>query len=173
MDANVCKTRVKEVKKAFAMIGFRIKLFGPEDITLEDKNDYKDYLEETRKLLEEAQVAAFKLCTELDISSVYEYERIQEIYQLESNATRDCTNKAREIESKIVELIASVPGTAEGTRSANNTDNLSLQFIHDRWIQREAEKEARLAKEKTTKIELRMKHVTGSPTSLRVRFVTF
>ena len=82
MDANVYKTRLKEVKKAFAMIDFRIELFGPEDVTLEDKNTYKDYLEETRKLLEEAQDAAFKLCTELDITSVYEYGRIQEIYQL-------------------------------------------------------------------------------------------
>ena len=45
MDANVYKARLKELKKAFANVDRRIKLFGPEDVTLED------YLEETRKLL--------------------------------------------------------------------------------------------------------------------------
>ena len=65
MDANVYKTRVKEVKKAFALIDHRIKVFGPEDVTLLDINDYKDYLEETRKLLEEAQDAVYDLRSEL------------------------------------------------------------------------------------------------------------
>ena len=44
MDANIYNARLKEVKKAFAIILHRIDMFGPEDITLEDKDTYKDYL---------------------------------------------------------------------------------------------------------------------------------
>ena len=61
MDANVYEARLKELKEAFAKVDFRIKVFGPEDVTLLDKDTYKDYLEETRKLLLEAQEAAFDL----------------------------------------------------------------------------------------------------------------
>ena len=86
MDVNVYKAKLTEVRRAFAIIYHRIGYFGPDDVTLEDKNTYKDYIEKTRKLLEEAQDAAFKLCTELDNTSVYDYERIQEINQLETNA---------------------------------------------------------------------------------------
>ena len=37
MDANIYNARLKEVKKAFAIILHRIDMFGPEDITLEIK----------------------------------------------------------------------------------------------------------------------------------------
>ena len=123
MDANVYKTRVKEVKEAFTLIGYRIqriKLFDPEDVTLLDMDDYKEYLDETRKLLDEARDAAHKLCIELDISSTYDCERILEIYELESNATRDCTNNARDFENKIVELKANVPGINVGANPATS-----------------------------------------------------
>ena len=159
MDANAYKERLKKVKKAFFIVDRRIKLFGPEDVTLLDKDTYKDYLEETRKLLDEAKDAAFYLCSELDITSVVDGGRIQEINQLESKAMRDCANNARDIENKILEFSPSVPGIDNGTNSATNNEAQRLQFINN-WIQREAEKEARLAAEKKTKIEIRMKYVT-------------
>ena len=158
MDANVYEARLKELKKAFAKVDHRIDVFGPEDVTLLDKDTYKDYLEETRKLLDEAQDAAFDLCSELDLTSVVDGGRIQEINQLESKAMRDCKNYARDMKNKMVELIASVPGIDNGTNSAPNNKVQRLQFINN-WMQREDEKEARLATEKKTKIELRMKTV--------------
>ena len=54
MDANVYKARLNKLRKAFAQVDRRIRLFGPEDVTLLDKDTYKDYLEETKKLLIEA-----------------------------------------------------------------------------------------------------------------------
>ena len=102
MDANVYKARLKELRKAFAKVDRRIKLFGPEDVTLLDKDTYKDYLEETRKLLDEAKDAAFYLCSELDITSVVDGGRIQEINQLESKAMRDCKNNARDSINKFL-----------------------------------------------------------------------
>ena len=54
MDANVYKARLIKLRKAFAQVDRRIRLFGPEDVTLLDKDTYKDYLEETKKLLIEA-----------------------------------------------------------------------------------------------------------------------
>ena len=54
MDANVYEARLKELKEAFAKVDHRIDVFGPEDVTLLDKDTYKDYLEETKKLLIEA-----------------------------------------------------------------------------------------------------------------------
>ena len=130
MDANVYKTRVKEVKEAFTLIEYRIqriKLFDPEDVTLLDMDDYKEYLDETRKLLDEARDAAHKLCIELDISSVHDCRMIEEIYQLESNASRDCKNNARAIKNKVDELKEYVPGFNIGANPATS---------------REAEKEA-------------------------------
>ena len=50
MDANVNKAKLNELRK----VDRRIRLFGPEDVTLLDKDTYKDYLEETKKLLIEA-----------------------------------------------------------------------------------------------------------------------
>ena len=87
MDANVYKARLNELKKAFALVDRRIRLFGPEDVTLLDKDTYKDYLVETRKLLIEAQDAAFDLRSKLDITSDDDAGRIQEIKQLESKLT--------------------------------------------------------------------------------------
>ena len=104
MDANVYNAKLKEVKKAFAKVDHRIKRFGPDDVTLEDKDTYKDYLEKTRKLLEEAQDAAFDLRSELENSSVYDGWRNQEIVELDNNAMWDCIDNAREIKNKIVEL---------------------------------------------------------------------
>ena len=104
MDANVYNAKLKEVKKAFANVDRRIKQFGPDDVTLEDKDTYKDYLEKTRKLLEEAQDAAFDLRSELENSSVYDGWRNQEIVELDNNAMWDCIDNAREIKNKIVEL---------------------------------------------------------------------
>ena len=44
MDANVYEARLMELKKAFAKVDHRINVFGPDDVTLEDKDTYKDYL---------------------------------------------------------------------------------------------------------------------------------
>ena len=37
MDANVYKARLNELRKAFAQVDHRINVFGPDDVTLEDK----------------------------------------------------------------------------------------------------------------------------------------
>ena len=161
MDANVYKARLKEVKKAFAKVDRRIKYLRPDNITLQDKETYKDYLEETRKLLDEAQDAAFELCSDLDITTEDDGRRIQEINLLESKSSQDCIDNAHDIKNKILELIASVPANDNGTNSATNSEAPSLQLM-----QREAEKEARLATEKIIKIELRMKNVTKKSNDL-------
>ena len=49
MDANVYKARLKEVKIAFGKFDQSINLFGPEDVTLQDKDTYKENLKETRR----------------------------------------------------------------------------------------------------------------------------
>ena len=63
MDAEDYKTKFLNVRKAFAKVERRVKFFGPEDVTLEDKDTYKDYLGETRRLLDDAQEIAFNLIT--------------------------------------------------------------------------------------------------------------
>ena len=154
MDANVYEARLMELKKAFAKVDHRINVFGPDDVTLEDKDTYKDYLEETRKLLLEAQDAAFHLRSELDITS-FDDSRNQEIMQLDSNTMFDCFDNARDIKNKMVELIASVPGIDNGTSSATDNEAQSKQLML-----REVEKGTRLASEKITKIKVGMKNVT-------------
>ena len=99
------------------------------------------------------------MCSELDITSVVDGGRIQEINQLESNAMWDCMINICDIKKKIVELKANVPDIDDDTNSATNNEAQRIQFINN-WIQREYEKEARLATEKKTKIELRKKTVT-------------
>ena len=55
MDANVYKEWLKEVKKAFFQVDHRINVFGPA----EDKGTYKDYLEESWKLLMKPKMLPF------------------------------------------------------------------------------------------------------------------
>ena len=100
MDANVYKARLKELRKAFAQVDHRIKLFGPDDVTLMNKETFKDYLEESRKLLHDAQDAAFDLCSELDIANDDDGRRIQEINQLEARSIQDYKNYFRAINDK-------------------------------------------------------------------------
>ena len=91
-----------------------------------DKDTYKDYLVETRKLLIEAQDAAFDLRSKLDITSDDDAGRIQEIKQLESKLTMlqmamwDCIDKAHDIQNKMVELKANVPGIDVGAGPVTN-----------------------------------------------------
>ena len=101
MDANVFKARLNELRKAFAQVDRRIRRFGPDDVTLLDKNTYKDYLEETRKLLDEAQDVAFDLCYELDITSATDSHRIEEINRLESKTEEDCKKNAHDVKKKV------------------------------------------------------------------------
>ena len=63
MDANDYKARQKELRKAFAKVDRRIKRFGLDDVTLTDKETFKDYLEEQEKILDVAQDSAFDLCS--------------------------------------------------------------------------------------------------------------
>ena len=105
MDANIYNARLKEVKKAFAIILHRIDMFGPEDITLEDKDTNKDYLEETRRLIEEACKVTFDLCSELDIADDVDGRRIEEINQLEAKSKQEFKDKSRAIKDKILGVI--------------------------------------------------------------------
>ena len=122
MYANVYKARLKELRKAFAKVDCRIKLFGPENVTLLDKDTYKDYLEETRKLLIKAQAAALDLRSKLDITSVDDDWRIREINQLENKAMQDCMNNFRDVKNKMVELKANVPGIDVGASPATDRE---------------------------------------------------
>ena len=121
MDANIYNARLKEVKKAFAIILHRIDMFGPEDITLEDKDTYKDYLEETRRLIEEACKVTFDLCSELDIADDVDGRRIEEINQLEAKSKQEFKDKSRAIKDKILELSASMPGINMGAQLVTMT----------------------------------------------------
>ena len=49
MDENACNKKLKAVKIAFSIVDRRIRFLNPENISLEDKDTYKKYLEETRK----------------------------------------------------------------------------------------------------------------------------
>ena len=124
MDANVYKARLNELRKAFAQVDRRIRLFGPDDVTLLDKNTYKDYLEETRKLLDEAQDVAFDLCYELDNTSATDCQRIEEINRLESKTEEEYMKNARDVKNKVQELIDSIHNS---TISATNTDGQYVQ----------------------------------------------
>ena len=160
MDANVYKARLNELRKAFAQVDRRIRLFGPDDVTLLDKNTYKDYLEETRKLLDEAQDVAFDLCYELDITNATDSQRIEEINQLESKTEEDCKENAYDVKKKVQELIDSIHNSTIG---ATNTVG---QYVQNN-PQKEDEKEAKLTADKVVKVELRMKHTTEEAEDLK------
>ena len=66
-----------------------------------------------------------------------------------------------DIKMKMQELVASVPSSnvAGPATPATSVDTQNLQFILDR-TQREAEKEAKVAAEKSQKVEIKMKNST-------------
>ena len=67
---------------------------------------------------------------------------------------------ALDIKKKVQELVASVPSRNIGESApASTIDAQNLQFIFDR-TQREAEKEAQVAAEKSQKVEIKMKNST-------------
>ena len=90
MDEQTYQARLRNVKKAFVQVDRRVNYFTPEDVTLEDRETYKDYIEETRRLLNEAQDAAFDLCADLDINSVTDGNRIEEVNQIETDSIEKC-----------------------------------------------------------------------------------
>ena len=59
MDENEFKTKFLSVRKEFAKVDRKLKLFGPADVTLEDKDSYKADLFETRRLLDNAPQPTF------------------------------------------------------------------------------------------------------------------
>ena len=161
MDDTTFQARLRNIRKAFAKVDRRVSFFIPEQVTLEDRETYKDYLEETRRLLDEAQDVAFDLCADLDISSTTDGNRIGEVNRIETKSVENCMKNALDIKKKIQELVASVPGRniGEAAPAASSVDVQNLQFILDR-TQREAEKEAQVAAEKVQKVEIKMKNTT-------------
>ena len=160
MDENEYKERLKAVKRAFATVDRRIRFLDPNKTTLEDRDTYKGYIEETRKLLNTAQDVAFDLCSELDINSATDSQRIEEINRLESKTEEDCTENAHNVKKKVLELIASTPNSTIG---ATNTVG---QYVQNN-PQKEDEKEAKLTADKVVKVELRMKHTTEEAEDLK------
>ena len=124
-----------------------------EEITLQYRDTYKNYIEETRKLLDTAQDIAFDLCTELDINSAADSQRIEEINRLKSKTEEDCKKNARDVKKKVQELIAI---TLNSIIVATNIDGHYVQNNP----QKEDEKEAKLTADKVVKVELRMKYTT-------------
>ena len=96
MDDKAFQQRLRIVKKSFAKVDRRVHLFTPEHVTLEDRATYRDYLEETRGLLDEAQDTAFDLCADLDITSVTDGNRIEEINQIETKSVENFMKNAHE-----------------------------------------------------------------------------
>ena len=160
MDETVYNERLKAVKRAFVKVDRRIRLLNPEDITLQDRDTYKEDLEETRKLFDTAQDVAFDLCTELDITCSTDSQRIEEINRLESKTEEEYKKNARDVKKKVQELIES---THNSTIGATYTDG---QYVQNN-PQKEDEKEAKLTADKVVKVELRMKHTTEEAEDLK------
>ena len=55
MEHTVLKTRLDAVAAAADSVERRLCNFGPEDVTLEDRSSYKEYLDENRRLFEAHQ----------------------------------------------------------------------------------------------------------------------
>ena len=158
MEETVYNDRLKAVKRAFATVDRRLRFLNPEEITLGDKDTHKDYIEETRRVLNTAQDAAFDLCTELDINNVTDSQRIEEINRLESRTEEECKKNARNVKKKVLELIASAPNITIGATSTIGVQNNSQQ---------EDEKEAKITADKIVKVELRMKHAIEEAEDLK------
>ena len=103
MDDETYQARLRDVKKAFAKVDRRVDYFSPEDVTLEDRETYKDYIEETRRLLDEAQEVAFDLCADLDIASNADGNRIAQVNQIEAKSIENWKKNARDIKKNIQE----------------------------------------------------------------------
>ena len=67
MDPTIT-TRVANAANAAAKIERRILNFGPEDVTLEDKESYKEYLKVNRELFEEYEDIVYKIINDLDVN---------------------------------------------------------------------------------------------------------
>ena len=162
MDGEDYKARLLNVKKALAKIDRRVSHFGPADVTLEDKDTYKEYLNETRRLLDEAQEIAFNLIAELDIDSVEDGNRIAEIETLDNAASDKFKRNARDVKNKMLELLADY----ETSRPTADVEAQNLQFTRDK-VQKEAEKEAKIAQQNKLKVELKMKNATKKSQDLK------
>ena len=138
MDQAI-KTRINE---AAAKIERRLSNFGPEDITLEDRLCYMEYLNENRKLFEEYQDLVYKLIAELDTSVQEQKAAVETLQAKETDLRGKFKQNTHDVKQKVSQLVTAY----ETSRPMNaaEVNNIDLLRVQEARLVEERQKAANL-----------------------------
>ena len=129
-------TRLANAANAAAKIERRISNFGPEDITLEDKESYKDYLKVNRELFEEYEDIVYKIISDLDVNEQEQKTAVETLKNNESELRQKFKKNNVEIKTKVSQLVSSYESSRPmNAAEVNNIDLLKQQetrLVEDR-----------------------------------------
>ena len=129
-------TRLADAANAAAKIERRISNFGPEDITLEDKDSYKEYLKVNRELFEEYEDIVYKLKGDLDVNEQEQKTAVETLENRESQLRQKFKKNNVEIKMKVSQLVSSYESSRPmNAAEVNNMDILKQQetrLVEDR-----------------------------------------
>ena len=158
MENTVLKTRLDAVAAAADKVERRLCNFGPEDVTLEDRSSYKEYLDENRRLFEAYQELVDMLVRDLDGTNEDEKVIIDSLQRNEL----ELRSKLKKNTLEVKQRVSSLANAHDISRPINAAESISLE------LQRQKEKiileEKQTAnKLKTEKCELKMRTLSRNP----------
>lgn len=111
IDENDYKTRLAEVKKSAVKTYLRIEEFGPDAVTIADKDTYRSNLDEVRKQLEATRNLLYDLVTDLDPDP--DEERIAQLKKIDQQVTDRFKRNEKGVKEVMADLIAADDSTAK------------------------------------------------------------
>ena len=111
IDENDYKTRLAEVKKSAVKTYLRIEEFGPDAVTIADKDTYRSNLDEVRKQLEATRNLLYDLVTDLDPHP--DEERIAQLKKIDQQVTDRFKRNEKGVKEVMADLIAADDSTAK------------------------------------------------------------
>ena len=111
IDENYYKTRLAEVKKSAVKTYLRIEEFGPDAVTIADKDTYRSNLDEVRKQLEATRNLLYDLVTDLDPDP--DEERIAQLKKIDQQVTDRFKRNEKGVKEVMADLIAADDSTAK------------------------------------------------------------
>ena len=111
IDENDYKTRLAEVKKSAVKTYLRIEEFGPDAVTIADKDTYRSNLDEVRKQLEATRNLLYDLVTDPDPHP--DEERIAQLKKIDQQVTDRFKRNEKGVKEVMADLIAADDSTAK------------------------------------------------------------
>ena len=105
MDAETYGTRLKQLKSKVWSVNQSINRFTEEDVTIVDKDDYRDRLKEIRQLTDKVVDSAEGVLNDLTEVNLEDQNRIIEINTIVQNLNTKLKDNEKKVKNKMAELI--------------------------------------------------------------------